>query len=326
MLLTIITVSFNTKTLTAQTLRSVFRDLKASPILLKQTEIIVVDNASSDNSLLALRQLKKNSPVPFRILTNSVNNGFAIANNQAIIHAKGEYLFLLNSDTYVQKGCLEKLVLTMQSQSESATAKNKVGIIAASLLNPDGTIQPQGGDIPNLLTVSTQFLLLDDIPFIGRLLPTAQKKLSVIDNTTQVGDNPSEMQLISRGWVAATAMLVRASVISEIGLLDEGIFMYGEDVEFCLRAKAHHWDVVQHPTARVTHVQSASSNHATALVGEAKGLIYIWAKHKPLWQMSVLKVILRAGALIRMVLLTLLVAPRQRIEPYERIWQEAHRW
>ncbi len=326
MLLTIITVSFNTKTLTTQTLRSVFRDLQASSILLKQTEIIVVDNASSDNSLLALRQLKKNSPVPFRILTNSANNGFAIANNQAIIHAKGEYLFLLNSDTYVQKGCLEKLVLTMQSQSESATTQNKVGIIAATLLNPDGTIQPQGGDIPNLLTVSTQFLLLDDIPIIGKLLPTAQKKLSAIDNATQVGDNPPEMQLISRGWVAATAMLVRASVFSEIGLLDEGIFMYGEDVEFCLRAKAHHWDVVQHPTARVTHLQSASSNHATALVGEAKGLIYIWAKHKPLWQMSVLKAILRAGALIRMVLLTLLVAPRQRIEPYERIWQEAHRW
>ncbi len=334
MLLSIIIVSYNTELLTKRAVESVLRDIERSAVLADQTEIIVVDNASSDASVVMLKKMKRQTSIPFRILANTTNDGFAGANNKAIQRSTGAYVLLLNPDTYVQAGCLEKLVATFERllpDSDTAYSADKhdpfdrLGIVAATLLNPDGTIQAQGGDLPTLLSVAAQYLLIDDIPILGRVFPTTQHG----PNRSQPPVNytaSSELELLPKGWVGGTAMLIRRAVFDEIGYLDEYIFMYGEDIEFCQRAADHHWDVCQHPSARVTHLQSASAGTPAAILGEAKGYVYIWAKHKPAWQKPFLTAILRTGALLRMVLFTILSAPRQKIAPYESIWEKANLW
>lgn len=325
--LSIIIVSFNTQKLTCQTIEYAIRDLLRSPSLIEAHEIIVVDNNSSDNSVPSIKRLFDRYPqINSQIITNNKNLGFAKANNQAIDVSKGEFVFLLNSDTMIQAGALEKLTSSMSSlqpnlaSSHSATMNNpfdRIGILAATLLNWDGTHQPQGGDYPNLLSLLSQQFLIDDIPLVGKLIPSIQKT-GKNEQSLDLNLPESEQELIGKGWVGGTAMMIRRELIGEIGKLDENIFMYGEDVEFCLRAVNRHWDIVQHPTARVTHFQNASSSSSNAIMGEIKGYVYIWSKHKPAWQYRLARVILIVGCLLRMIVFS---RSKEKLETYRQAYK-----
>ncbi len=319
MLLSIIIVSYNTKNLTIQALKSVFFQLQTSPKLAKQTEIIVVDNHSTDGSTTAISQLSHTTKIKTTLIKNKENVGFARANNQAIKKSKGNFVFLLNSDTKLQKNCLKYLINTFaQYQDNEVTASlsstqkkiDKLAIVAASLLNPDGTNQPQGGSYPTLLTVFSQMFFLDDIPFFGKFFPSTQHT-----GLSQRRAKKSN-QLIKQAWVGATAMMIKKSVLNKIGLLDKNIFMYAEDMELCLRAQNHHYDIVINPKAKVIHYGSASSSQKNAVVGEIKGLIYLWGKHKPNWQMSILKTILQLGCLLRIILFSL-IGQQKKVKIYQ---------
>ena len=312
MILSLITVSYNTKELTLQTLETAIKEINASKILKDQTEIFVVDNDSKDDSPKACEKLLKKLKFPhYKVFANHENLGFARANNQATEIAKGKYIILLNSDTITHKGGLSLLVEALEkSDIREETANltssgklDKLGIIAPTLLNPDGSIQNQGGSLPSLKTVAAQMLFLDDIPFFGRFFPSTQHTgMSDFAFTSYSEDNP---KLISKDWVAGTAMMIRREVIDDIGMLDGNIFMYGEDQEYCMRARHHHWDIAIHPKAKITHFGCASSSSKNAIHGEFKGYLYIWKKHMPTWQLPILKTILWTGAFLRQVIYTL---------------------
>jgi GT2 family glycosyltransferase len=303
MLLSIIIVSYNTQKLTLQTLESALKDIETSSFLGGETEVIVVDNKSSDDSVSVLRQFIKTSSTPISLIENSTNAGFAQANNLGIKQSTGKYVFLLNSDTLVQDGALTKMVQAMEnSPQDEVTAHlaswvgklDKLGIVAPTLLNPNGTLQAQGGSFPTLLSLAVQMLFLDDLPIIGAFLPSTQHT-----GRNQRFSRAKHQQFYQQDWVGGTAMLIRRELLEETGLLDQNIFMYGEDIELCMRAKAHHWDVAIYPAAKITHYGSASSSSKNAILGELKGYLYIWAKHKPIWQMFIAKLILKLGSLLR---------------------------
>lgn len=319
MLLSIIVVSYNTKDLTIQALESVFFQLQTQPKLAKQTEVIVVDNHSTDSSTIAVNNLFQTTQIKSTLIKNKENLGFAKANNQAIKKSKGNFVFLLNSDTKLQKNCIKYLIDTFYKYPDNeitaslTSSKNKIdklAIVAASLLNPDGTNQPQGGSYPTLLAVFSQMFFLDDIPFFGKFFPSTQhtglSQLQVVNTD----------KLIKQGWVGAAAMMIKKSVLNKIGLLDKNIFMYAEDLELCLRAQNHHYDIVINPQAKVIHYGSASSSHQNAVVGEIKGLIYLWGKHKPNWQMPILKTILQFGCLLRIILFSL-IGQQKKVKIYQ---------
>lgn len=312
MKLSIITVSYNTKDLTLQTLESAIKEINSSKILKDQTEIFVVDNDSKDNSPKACEELfKKLKFTNGKVFANKENLGFARANNQATEVAKGKYIILLNSDTITHKNGLSLLVEAMENNgigemtanSKHSGELDKLGIIAPTLLNPDGSIQNQGGSLPSLMTVAAQMLFLDDIPFIGKFFPSTQHT-GMSDFAFQSYDENTP-KLISKGWIAGTAMLIRRELIDDIGMLDGNIFMYGEDQEYCMRARNHHWDVAIHPKAKITHFGFASSSSRNAIHGEIKGYLYIWKKHMPSWQLPILKLILWKGALLRQMIYTI---------------------
>lgn len=298
-ILSICIVSYNTASLTLDAVRSACQDIERSS-LTSRVEIIIVDNNSHDNSVAALKAFAKKTPVLISILTNKKNVGFGVANNQAIRESESKYVLLLNSDTYVQPWAIERLIETMEESREQSSAQlssypdtiNRLGIIAATLVNPDGTLQPQGGSTPTLWSLSNHMLMLDDIPLLGKLLPSTQH------TGLRTVFRPSD-QLQQQDWVGGTAMLLRREMLEEIGVLDEKIFMYAEDLELCLRARNHHWDVAVHPTAYVTHHQMASSGNERAILGEYQGYQYIWSKHRPLSEQQLATAILKAGAILR---------------------------
>jgi GT2 family glycosyltransferase len=312
MKLSIITVSYNTKELTLQTLESAIKEINSSSLLKNKTEIFVVDNDSKDGSPQACEKLLKKLNFPhYKVFANKENLGFAKANNQATKVAKGQYILLLNSDTITQKGGLSLLVGAMDNNgiseqtanSETSGNFDKLGIIAPTLLNPDGSIQNQGGSLPTLATVASQMLFLDDIPFLGKFFPSTQHT-GMSDFAFHSYDKNTP-KLISKGWVGGTAMMIRRELIDDIGMLDGNIFMYGEDQEYCLRASHHHWDIAIHPQATITHFGQASSSSKNAIHGEIKGYLYIWHKHKPAWQLPLLKIIIFKGCLLRQIFYTL---------------------
>jgi len=241
-------------------------------------------------------------------------------------------VLLLNSDTIVQPGALEKLltafaVLPDQASavlSSEATKLDHLGILAATLLNQDGTVQPQGGSFPSLRSLFFHMTLLDDLPLIGQFLPSTQHTglrhthtpaPSLDDDLAQTAAVPDLLQC---DWVGGTALMISREAVKEIGLLDEHIFMYGEDVEWCMRARAHHWDVAIHNSAYITHLQSRSSSSENALRGELLGYVYIWSKHKPLWQLPIAKAILLLGVLLRIIIFSVL-NKRAKAQVYLRI-------
>lgn len=324
MTLSIIIISYNTKYLTLQSVESAWRDAQASPKLKGRTEIIVIDNNSSDKSVAELKEEFNSKNI--RIIRNKNNVGFAAANNQGIKLAKGKFLLLLNSDTITQQGALETLVKTMESYplddststlSSEQHRLDKLGILAPTLLNEDGTVQSQGGQLPNLLSLFFHMTFLDDLPLIGKFLPSTQH--TGFRQTEKLRYYTKDQRLIRRDWVGGTAMLIRRELIEEIGDLDSNIFMYGEDIEFCIRARHHHWDVAIHPQAKITHLGSASSSATNALKGELKNYIYIWSKHKPLWQLPLARLIIKLGCVMRIFVFGTILKDRRRRDVYQSI-------
>jgi len=317
MLLSVIIVSYNTKALTLQAVTSVFTSIENSQILKEQTEVWVVDNHSDDGSSDALSALEKKYN-HYHFIQNETNTGFAAANNLAMNNSNGKYLLLLNSDTIVLDNALEKMVECFEkSPIDQTTAVlertfdklDHLGVLSAQLINLDGTTQSQGGSFPSLISLAIHMTFLDDIPILGKLLPSTQHTGRNVKN--------GHDSIYQVDWVGGTAMMIRKEVITEVGLLDDSIFMYGEDVEFCMRAKNHHWDVAVLPVAQITHFGSASSSSKNAIIGELKGYLYIWSKHMPIWQRPLVKWLVQLGILLRVILFGTMIRDAHRAAIYK---------
>lgn len=269
--LSIVIVSYNTRKLLEKCLQSLAEDIEMSQI---SAEVIVVDNGSNDGSLGMINKFR------IRLIENKKNIGFGRANNQAVKIATGRYLLLLNSDTEIRPGALSKMMAFMQSHPE-------VGIASCQLKNPDRSIQPQGGFLPRLSTVAIWSLFIDDLPGFNQFLPSYQlrRKSFFVGQAKDIG------------WVGGTAMFIRNKVWKQLDGFDEHIFMYGEDVELCYRASLLGWKVMINPEAEIIHHSKASGGRW--VTGEVEGLLYLFAKHKPKWEMPVLRFILKVGMGLR---------------------------
>lgn len=273
--LAIVIVSFNTKAVTLDCLESIFSQKWQTDF-----QVWVVDNASSDESAAAI---KKQFPA-VKLIESPENIGFAGGNNLALKQAKAEYYLLLNSDTRVGQGALDQLV--------DCAEKNNWGVASAKLLNPDGSFQPGGGQLPSLGNLFKWLSGLDDL--LG--LSSYQMR------------READYQAGKVGWVGGTAMLIRQTVIDKIGVLDDKIFMYGEDVEYCLRAQRAKFKVGWCEGALVVHLGGISSKGTAKYnqwLGEFRGLLYIYQKYygKLYW---LLKLLIYLFTMVRVVAFGLL--------------------
>ncbi len=228
--LSIIVVSWNTKDFTLRAIDSIAK----SRSKLKY-EIIVVDNASSDDSVSAIRKLQT-SNYELRIITNKENLGFSKANNIGIKQAKGKYILLLNSDTEVKKGSIDKLL-------DFAKKNANAGIVVPKLLNSDGTTQGSVFRQPSVFRAIRQYW------FGGEKL---------LDKYSPRSASQGAEQAVAVEAAVMAAFLITPSAFKKVGLLDERYFMYFEDLDYCRRVKASGLKIYFVPEARVVHYHGAS--------------------------------------------------------------------
>lgn len=284
--LSVIIVSFNTRELLAKCLKSVQKDLAGS---LTKGEIIVIDNNSQDGSPEIIKSAK------VILIENKKNIGFGTANNQAAKIAKGRYLLFLNSDTELKNGVFKKMINFLDGNQG-------IGIASCQLINKDGTVQPQGGYLPRLSTVAIWAWFLDDLPVLHQILPSYQLRRKI-------------KQTREMGWVGGMAMFVKRECWRKLGGFDENIFMYGEDVDLCYRAKKLKWKIAVNPGAVITHLGGRSGGKWIA--GEVKGLIYFFKKHKPEWELGLVKLILKVGITARWLIFGILCSNENRAQAYK---------
>src|SRR3989344_7486340 len=271
--LSVIIVNWNTKKLLENCLSSILKFTKGLSF-----EVIVIDNDSSDGSQA---MLKKKFP-QVKLILNNQNLGFSKANNQGIKKAKGQYIFLLNSDTYLVENSFKKLLTNIKSRS-------KLGVIAPQLLNENQTIQQSAGYFPHLPQIFFWMSFLDDLP-IGMLFkPYHIDHDSFYKNGQQID------------WVTAAALMIPKKVIDEVGLLDPQIFMYGEEVEWCYRIKKAGYKIYFSPITKIIHIGRGSHQKipTKAFIGEYEGLMYFYKKYKSRFALQILKLLLKIGALVR---------------------------
>lgn len=229
--LSIIIVSWNTRDITRDCLASVRKWMGHMP-----HEVILVDNASSDGSADMVR---REFP-EVRLIANAENVGFGRANNQAMRVARGDFFFLLNSDTLLVDPSLERFVELFASQPD-------VGIAGCRLLNEDRTTQSSCGRFPSLRVAFVEELML--YKFLSR---RAQGELLLGGYWPH--DRARDVDAV---WGAA--MLVRRELFEATGGFDERIFMYGEDLDWCMRAHALGWRVRFQPECAIVHLDHRSS-------------------------------------------------------------------
>jgi N-acetylglucosaminyl-diphospho-decaprenol L-rhamnosyltransferase len=255
--LSIILVSWNTRELLRNCLRSVF-DNAASLSL----EVFVIDNASTDGSVAMIRE---SFPL-VRVIENKNNVGFAAANNQAFPLCSAELVLLLNSDTIIIGQALKILVDFMREHPEA-------GGIGPRLLHPRLKLRVLGcGYQPTLWREFThQFGL-------SRLFPHS-RLFRGVHLFTGVHDN----EALEVEWISGAALLVRAEVIKKVGGLSERWFMYAEDMEWCQRILQAGWKLYSVPQGIVEHHLSASTTQRedAALISVTAGRSYFIHSQKP---------------------------------------------
>ena len=233
----IVIVNYNTRDLLRACLASIPAGFGAGTC-----DIWVVDNGSSDDSLMMVRA---EFPTVHAIQSDH-NGGFAYANNLAlrrILDASDapEYVMILNPDTVVTPGAFDVLVDYLRTNPT-------VGVVGPRLLLPDGSL-----DLACRRSFPTPEVSLWRMTGLSRVFPHSPRFGRY--NMTFVDPN----QTIAVDALVGACMLMPTAVVREVGLLDETYFMYGEDLDWCYRFKQYGWQIVYVADAIVHHVKRASS-------------------------------------------------------------------
>lgn len=225
--LSIIIVSWNTCDLLSQCLNSVFNNTK-----LNELDVWVVDNASTDGSPdMVLRTFPT-----VNLIQNKGNVGFAKANNQAIEQSRGNFVVLLNPDTIVKPGALDRLAGFLSAHEE-------VGAVGPCLLNSDGTLQKSCYPFPTLSREFWRLMHLDILQAYG-----------IYDMGNWDCHEPKSVDAIQ-----GACLMIKRETLNKAGLLDPTYFMYTEEIDLCYRIKKSGWDLYWVPDAEVIHFGGQST-------------------------------------------------------------------
>lgn len=240
--LTVVIVNYRTAGLVIDCLRSLQPEVAA----LAGARVVVVENASGDDSLerIAGAVAAAGWGSWVEVVAAPRNGGFSAGNNVGLrpallAPAPPDWFLLLNPDTYVHPGALRALL-------ERGESGPRIGIVGSRLEDPDGTLQPSTFRFHCVLGELERALRLG-------LASRALARWATV--------RPSDSGASRVDWVSGASMLVRREVLQEVGLLDEGYFLYYEEVDLCLRSARAGWECWYEPRSRVVH-----------LVGRATGI------------------------------------------------------
>lgn len=230
----IIIVSYNTKELTLDCIASVIKTVKKNSY-----QIIVVDNASSDDSVIEIKN-QKSKVKNLDLIENKENLGFSKANNIGVKQAVGRYILFLNSDTVVYDHTIDGMIEFMNQNP-------KAGASTCFLRMPNGKL-----DDAAHRGFPTPWRAFAYFSGLGKLFPK---------NKMFLGYNLSYMDLSKTHEIEALAgafMLVRREAGEEIGWWDEDYFFYGEDLDFCYKLIQKGWKIYFVPDYEILHYKGVS--------------------------------------------------------------------
>jgi N-acetylglucosaminyl-diphospho-decaprenol L-rhamnosyltransferase len=219
-----------------------------------ETEIIVVDNASADGTLEVLDGL------PVQTIAASENRGFAYGCNVGFRAGNAPFVLLLNPDARIDPGALDRLVQTLETDS-------RVGAAAPKILHSDGSLDFSLRRFPRLRSTYARAF------FLHRISPRADWADEVVRDEDAYA-RPSDAE-----WVSGACMLLRRTVLEELGGLDERFFMYCEDLDLCRRIWDHGNRVAYEPGAVVVHEGGASAPRTGLLPILAESRVLYAEKH-----------------------------------------------
>jgi GT2 family glycosyltransferase len=271
--ISVVIVSWNAK----HHLRLCLNSLKAAPPR-RRHEILVVDNASADGSAEMIRTQYPD----VRLIESSENLGFARGNNLGIPLAKGCYIALVNPDVILLPGCLDAL-------ADFLDRNPLVGNVGPRVWNPDGTLQSSCQRFPTLWSSLCSALGLPsrfrDSKYLG-----GHEMYCVAE------DQPLGVDVL----VGCFSMM-RRETLEHVGLLDEELFMYAEDVDWCRRAWNCGWQVIFCPIAQAVHNRSSASAPypVRCALDQQRSTIHYWKKYHGSLRTWVLRMIMFVHHLLR---------------------------
>ncbi len=243
--LTVSVVTANNKKLILDCLRSIYETTQNLSF-----EVYVVINDSSDDSEAAI---KENFP-EVKLIINQKKMGFTYNHNIVIKGSEGKYILVLNDDTVILDGALDKMVNFMENHSD-------IGVLGCKILNPDGSLQWScGKSFDHKFEYFKSAILRPWLPFL---------KHRHFKNVQEVS------------WVTGACFLVRAEAARAVGLFDENIIIYYDDADWCYRMIRAGWKVVFYPGAEIIHYygQTRKQYLARDIFIIYQSRLYFFAKH-----------------------------------------------
>lgn len=233
------------------------RSLTEAP-LRRSMEILVVDNASSDGSA---EMIEARFP-QVKLIRNAENLGFSKGNNVGIRQCQGRYVALVNPDVIVLPGCLDAL-------ADFLDQNPKVGNVGPRVLNPDRTLQSSCRRFPTLWNNFCNATSLASVFKNSRFFAGEHMFFFPHDRTLAVD------------VLVGCFSMIRRETFDAVGLLDENLFMYGDDVDWCRRCWKAGWQVVFFPGAQAIHDRGkiTAPYPVRFAVAQQRSVLYYWKKH-----------------------------------------------
>ena len=244
----------------------------------RSMEVLVVDNASADGTVEMVEM-----QFPWvKLIKSPENLGFSKGNNVAIRQAQGRYIALVNPDVIVLPGCLDALADFLDQHPE-------VGNVGPRVFNPDMTQQSTCRRFPTLWNNFCSATALATTFAKSRIFAGEHMWFFPHDRTLAVE------------VIVGCFSFIRREAFDSVGLLDEDLFMYGDDVDWCRRARNGGWEVVFYPGARAIHDRGKTTAPYPVrfALAQQRSVLYYWSKHHGSWKRVGIRSILFLHHLLR---------------------------
>ena len=289
--ISIVVISFNTRQMTLDCLRTLKTETAGS-----DAEIILVDNASTDDSVSAVR-----AEFPeVKVIANDANRGFGAGNNQGMKAAGGEFFFLINTDAFPKPGAIQAMLKCMLDHP-------RAGVVGPRLLYGDGKLQQSCFRFP-----SPAFAWLENLwltPLMGDYRHWPHDRLREVD------------------FAIGACLLVRRKVVEQVGGFDEEFFMYSEEADWQKRIWQAGWTVLFEPNAVVTHLAGGSGAKDRPRINAYffDSLDYYELKHHGVLGLMLLRLAMLIGCSLRAILWSLMcLVPGRRQTAWAKL--KMHAW
>lgn len=260
----------------------------------RSMEVLVVDNASTDGTAELIE-----TKFPWvKLIKSKENLGFSRGNNLAIRQCLGRYIALVNPDVIVLPGCLDALADFMDQHP-------KVGDVGPRVLNPDMTLQSSCRRFPTLWNNFCSAAGLSTLFANMRAFAGEHMFFFLHDRTMSVD------------VIVGCFSMIRREAFDAVGLLDENLFMYGDDVDWCRRCWNAGWEVSFYPGARAIHDRGkiTAPYPVRFALAQQRSVLYYWSKHHGFWGVLGIRSIMLFHHILRYSIAAALSLARRKGDP-----------